>query len=115
MTLAAEARVILCRVADRIGFPRPSPESGLTEWYDTVLDTMVLRGTHERVQIQILLEGAFNSALLGHEPATEAALVLVRDTALQYAARKCACRRPRLMVSGGVGWCAHCRKRTVRS
>jgi hypothetical protein len=110
---ADEARALLVRVAGLVGFPRPVPEQGLTDWADTCLDGTLLRGTEPwRVARQGVLD-ALEASLHGSESMVLACLAVARDTTTK-AGGHCECVHvvpPILLAQHGKKWCAQCHKK----
>ena len=105
-----DARTIIVTVCDAIGFPKPAPDDGLSEWADESLDATLQRGAPQWQRAYPHMIEALEAALLGHAVGVRLALIKARDIAKEI--KRCACHLTRLpgRVQGANGktYCVVC-------
>lgn len=104
-----EVRASIVRVCDVIGFPKPLPDMGLTEWADEALDGTLFRGGPQWQHAHPHLLEALEAAIVGHEEGIVNALTRARGIA--RVVKRCMCpltRLPARVSAHGKTWCVVC-------
>jgi hypothetical protein len=105
-----EARALIVSACDAVGFPKPAPDDGLSEWADESLDATLQRGAPQWQRAYKHTIEALEAALLGHEAGVREALIKARDIAKEI--KTCACHLSalpkRVQGANGKTYCVVC-------
>lgn len=115
MSKVEEARALIRRVCDQIGFPPPTENQGLATWADESLDSLLVRGSDPWNVAHGYTIEALDAALVGSEPIVREQISMARDVAKEAASHKCECARPLVVQDEHGGYCVRCYSRPKKT